>query len=149
MCQQIIRVLEAEHKRDAAALRASEAHQRRLSEELAAMNRHLERGAMERTAELELANKHLESFSYSVSHDLRAPLRSILGFSAILADDCGEALGNEGQKHLSRVLTNAPRMEELIEGLLTVSGVIGAATPARPDRFERLGGRGSARNSGD
>jgi len=126
MCQQITRVLEAEQRRDKAlaALRASEAHQRQLSEELAEMNRHLERRVMERTAELETANKHLESFSYSVSHDLRAPLRSILGFSEMLAEECGEALGESGRKHLNRVLANSQRMEGLIDGLLTLSGLV-------------------------
>lgn len=128
MCQQITRVLEAEHKRDKAltALRASEAHQRQLSEELAEMNRYLERRVLERTAELETANKHLESFSYSVSHDLRAPLRSMVGFSAMLADDCGEALGETGRKHLERVLVNGRRMQELIDALLSLSRVVRA-----------------------
>ena len=128
MCQQIIRVLEAEHKRDKAltALKASEAHQRQLSEELAEMNRLLERRVLERTAELEVANKQLESFSYSVSHDLRAPLRSIMGFSELLADECGAELSEQSRQHLDRVLANGRRMNELIEGLLALSGVVRA-----------------------
>jgi signal transduction histidine kinase len=140
MCQQITRVLEAEHKRDKAlaALRASEAHQRQLSEELAEMNRHLERRVMERTAELETANKYLESFSYSVSHDLRAPLRSIVGFSEMLAEECGEALGESGRKHLNRVLANSQRMQELIDGLLTLSGVVRADLLRVPVDLSRL-----------
>jgi signal transduction histidine kinase len=140
MCQQITRVLEAEQRRDKAlaALRASEAYQRQLSEELAQMNRHLERRVMERTAELETANKHLESFSYSVSHDLRAPLRSIRGFSEMLAQDFGETLGESGRQHLSRVLANSQRMQELIDGLLTLSGVVRADLTRVPVDLSRL-----------
>jgi signal transduction histidine kinase len=128
MCQQIIRVLNAEHKRDEALreLQASEAQQRRLAEQLAELNRDLERRVMARTAELEIANKHLESFSYSVSHDLRAPLRVIAGFSNILAQDYAEALGEEGRQHLGRVTASARNMGELIEGLLTLSRVVSA-----------------------
>jgi signal transduction histidine kinase len=128
MCQQIIRVLNAEEKRDRAlgALRESEAHQRQLAEQLAELNRDLERRVTERTAELQVANKHLESFSYSVSHDLRAPLRSIVGFSDILAQDFAEVLGEEGRHHLQRVSANAQHMGELIEGMLTLSRVVRA-----------------------
>jgi len=123
MCQQIIRVLQAERKRDDAmkALRASEEKQRRLAEELAESNRHLERRVSERTSELKFANEQLESFSYSVSHDLRAPLRAIIGFSEALAEECGQLVGEQGRKDLDRVLANGRRMGELIEGLLTLS----------------------------
>jgi signal transduction histidine kinase len=140
MCQQITRVLEAEHKRDKAlvALRASEAHQRQLSEELAEMNRHLERRVIERTAELEAANKHMESFSYSVSHDLRAPLRAILGFGEMLEEECGEALGETGRKHLNRVMANGQRMQGLIDGLLSLSGVVRAELIRVPVDLSRL-----------
>jgi len=123
MCQQIVRVLQAERKRDEAmkALRSSEEQQRQLAEELAEVNRHLEQRVAERTAELRFANEQLESFSYSVSHDLRAPLRAIVGFSEVLVEECGESLGEESRKHLDRVLAGGRRMGELIEGLLTLS----------------------------
>jgi len=88
------------------------------------MNRDLERRVRERTAELQAANQQLESFSYSVSHDLRAPLRAILGFSEILSETSGEALGAEGRKYLDRVCVNARHMNDLIEGLLTLSKVM-------------------------
>lgn len=126
MCQQIIRILKAEEKRDQAlkALEESEAHQRHLAEQLAEMNSNLEKRVKERTAELEVANRHLEAFSYSVSHDLRGPLQSMTGFSEILAEEYSEALGEKGREHLNRVRTSAQRMAELIEGLLTLSGVV-------------------------
>lgn len=128
MCEQIVRVLEAEEKRDEAlaALQTSEAQQRRLSEELAEMNRELERRVMERTAQLEFANKELEAFSYSVSHDLRSPLQTILGFSEMLAEQNGAALGEDGRKRLQRVINSGEQMKELMERLLTLAGVVRA-----------------------
>lgn len=128
MCQQIIRVLNAEHNRDKAltALRDSEERQRHLAEQLAEMNCDLERRVAERTAELEVANRQLEAYSYSVSHDLRAPLQAIVGFSEMLVEECGEALDERGRKHLDRVQTGAHRMRELIDGLLAL-GRIGKA----------------------
>ena len=134
MCQQIIRILKAEEKRDRAlkALRESEAHQRHLAGQLTEMNSHLEKRVKERTAELEVANRHLEAFSYSVSHDLRGPLQSIAGFSEILAKECAEALGEKGREHLHHVRTSAQRMAELIDGLLTLSGVVGANLKRMP-----------------
>lgn len=134
MCQQILRVLDAERKRDHAltALRASEAEQRRLAEQLAEMNRGLEQLVAERTAELRVANRHLEAFSYSVSHDLRAPLRSILGFSNMLIEDFAQTLGEEARRHLDRVCTSARRMESLIEALLAMGRVVNAQMHRTP-----------------
>jgi len=83
----------------------------------------LEALVAERTQELEIANKELESFSYSVSHDLRAPLRSIGGFSKILHEDFHDALGEQGNDYLQRVRKNTKHMEDLIDSLLTLSRV--------------------------
>jgi light-regulated signal transduction histidine kinase (bacteriophytochrome) len=77
----------------------------------------------QRAAQLEAANKELETFSYSVSHDLRAPLRSIDGFSNVLLEDYGEQLPNEGKNYLERVRAAAQRMAILIDDLLNLSRV--------------------------
>jgi PAS domain S-box-containing protein len=69
----------------------------------------------------EALNRDLETFSYSVAHDLRAPLRSIDGFSRALLEDCGPSLGETGQAHLKRVLAAAQRMAVLIDDMLTLS----------------------------
>jgi PAS domain S-box-containing protein len=71
----------------------------------------------------EIANRELESFSYSVAHDLRSPLRSIDGFSQALTDRCGAALDDEGREYLGFVRTSAQHMGRLIDGLLTLARV--------------------------
>jgi PAS domain S-box-containing protein len=81
------------------------------------------RELQQNAAELTAANRELEAFSYSVSHDLRAPLRSIDGFSQALLEDCGEALGVDGQEHLRRIRTAAQHMGQLIDDLLKLARV--------------------------
>lgn len=81
----------------------------------------LERRVAERTQALESANRELEAFAYSVSHDLRAPLRAIDGFSAVLEEDHGPQLGDEGRHTLGSIRRNAQRMSALIDGLLSLS----------------------------
>ncbi|MFD2145387.1 sensor histidine kinase [Mucilaginibacter antarcticus] len=70
---------------------------------------------------MEVANQELESFSYSVSHDLRAPLRAINGFGQILLEDFAHALNTEGQSVLEEIITNSKRMGLLIDNLLEFS----------------------------
>jgi PAS domain S-box-containing protein len=76
---------------------------------------------MKRTAQLEATNKELEAFTYSVSHDLRAPLRSIDGFSLALLEDYADRLDEDGQDYLRRVRAASQRMAQLIEDLLQLS----------------------------
>lgn len=83
----------------------------------------LERRVEERTAQLTHANKELESFSYSVSHDLRAPLRSIDGFSQALLEDCEPQLDTTGKDYLRRIRASAQRMGVLIDDLLNLARV--------------------------
>lgn len=87
------------------------------------LNETLELKVAERTKQLEVANKELESFSYSVSHDLRAPLRGIAGFTQILKDNYGSTLDEKAQEYLSRVLAATDRMGVLIDDMLALSRV--------------------------
>jgi len=85
------------------------------------LNAELEERVTQRTAELEAANKELESFSYSVSHDLRAPLRAVDGFSQAVLEDYGPQLPEEGRRCLQTIREGAQRMGTLIDDLLTFS----------------------------
>jgi PAS domain S-box-containing protein len=91
--------------------------------ELAEMNVDLEWRVLERTLQLEGANKELEAFSYSASHDLRAPLRALDGFSLALLEDYGEQLDDTGKDYLARLRAAAQRMGQLIDDLLMLSRV--------------------------
>jgi PAS domain S-box-containing protein len=95
---------------------------RRTAEEsLRRLNGELEERVSVRTLELKAANRELEAFSYSVSHDLRAPLRAMDGFSEAVLEDCGPLLPAEGQRHLQSIRSNAQRMGRLIDDLLAFS----------------------------
>jgi signal transduction histidine kinase len=83
----------------------------------------LEKRVDERTAALEAANRDLEAFSYSVSHDLRTPLRAIDGFSQALLEDYQAQLDNTAQRYLKRIRVGAQRMGELIDDLLALARV--------------------------
>jgi PAS domain S-box-containing protein len=96
---------------------------RKAEDEIRTLNVQLETRVQERTAELAAANKELEAFSYSVSHDLRAPLRSIDGFSQALLEDYAPRLDPTGQDYLRRVRAATLRMAELIDDLLQLSRV--------------------------
>lgn len=91
--------------------------------EIHQLNADLEHRVIERTAELAAVNKELEAFSYSVSHDLRAPLRSIDGFSQALLEDYASRLDNQAMDYLNRVRAATQRMGLLIDDMLTLSRV--------------------------
>lgn len=109
-----VRELNALLEQDNIARRAAEA-------EVVRLNSELERKVVERTAQLEAANKELEAYSYSISHDLRAPLRVIDGFSHILVDDYADRLDGDAKRSLEAIRRNAVRMGYLIDDILEFS----------------------------
>ncbi len=98
------------------------------------LNQELEARVRARTAELEAANSELEAFSYSVSHDLRAPLRAVDGFARILAEEAGERLEAREHEHLERIRSAAERMAVLIDALIDLATV--TRQPLRRDTVD-------------
>ena len=107
--------------RDVTALRAARDRAVTAEAELLVLNAELDLRVRDRTAELDAANRELEAFSYSVSHDLRAPLRSMDGFSRILLEDHAPHLSEEAQRYLRLVRDSAIHMGRLIDDLLAFS----------------------------
>src|SRR6185295_5751948 len=118
----------AEIGRGAAELEASNrsleremAERRQAHEARRQLNAELEQRVADRTAQLEAANKELEGFSYSVSHDLRAPLRAVVGFAKLLLEDHAGQLDAEGRRKIDVIQNEAQRMGVLIDELLAFS----------------------------
>ena len=106
--------------------------------QLRELNQSLEQKVRERTARLEELNRELEAFSYSVSHDLRAPLRSIDGFSQALLEDCHDQLDDEGKDYLQRVRSATQRMGHLIDEMLKLSRISKAELKPLPVDLSQL-----------
>jgi hypothetical protein len=104
-------------------LAAENSERRRAEAEVRVLNAELERRVAARTVELEVANRELESFAYSISHDLRAPLRHMDGFSQALIEDYGNILDDNAKRFLERIRVGSIRMGHLIDDLLKLSRV--------------------------
>jgi light-regulated signal transduction histidine kinase (bacteriophytochrome) len=100
------------------AIRIDIAKRKEAEAKVQQLNTELEERVTKRTAELETANQELEAFSYSISHDLRAPLRAVDGFSQAVMEDYGGQLPEEGQRYLQTIRDGAQRMGMLIDDLL-------------------------------
>ncbi len=113
--------------------------------EVQEFNASLERRVAERTHQLQASNRELEAFAYSVSHDLRAPLRGIDGWSLALLEDYSDALDEQGRNYLKRVRGEAQRMGQLIDDLLQLSRVTRLEMQYEPIDLSRLARQIAAR----
>ncbi len=102
-------------------LEAEFAERRRVEEEIRCLNAELEERVKSRTADLEASNRELEAFCYSVSHDLRAPLTRLEGFSMVLQEEYGDRLGGDGKLYLERMLYASKQLKETVDALLDLS----------------------------
>lgn len=136
-------LINASRDREQLAVRAAEisglnARLSAVNAELSSLNAELERRVEQRTRELEVSNQELQAFSYSVSHDLRAPLRTIDGFSLALVEDFGEVLNADGRDYINRVRGGVQRMGMLIDALLQLSRVTRSEVQREPVDLSQL-----------
>lgn len=109
-----------EHVIGLTGLRIDVTKLRRAEEEVRQLNEELERRVAERTAALEQANREMQAFSYSISHDLRAPLRAVRSFGQILKEEFEHQLDPAGKAYLEKILLSSLEMNELIDSLLAL-----------------------------
>jgi signal transduction histidine kinase len=112
--------------------------QARLHEQVRGQALELERRVEERTGELEEANRELEAFTYTVSHDLKSPLRGLVGFCQALQEDYGDGLDATGRRYLATIRDSASRMGQLIDDLLRYARVERRAIERRPVRLKPM-----------
>ncbi len=111
---------------------------KRAEEEIRALNAELEQRVAQRTSQLQDANRELEAFSFSVSHDLRAPLRAVDGFTRVLEEDYGNSLDEEGRRLCAVIRRNTRSMNGLIDDLLALSRLSRAEMDCQPTDMEAM-----------
>jgi signal transduction histidine kinase len=119
-------------------LLAAAIHRKQTERQLQQFNQTLEQRVRDRTQALEDANKELESFSYSVAHDLRAPLRAIQGFAQVLAEDYDPVLDELGKEYIHRITASAEHLDILVEDLLTYSKLGRTAIHLQPVNTKKV-----------
>jgi PAS domain S-box-containing protein len=119
-------------------VRAEIAERTRAESEMRRLNEALERRVAERTAELAASNRELEGFTYSVSHDLRAPLRQIDGFGRLLIEELGDDLPEKARHYLTRIRTSTQEMGRLVDDLLNFARLGRQGVRARPTDMTAL-----------
>lgn len=124
--------------RDITERKRAESEVRHAKEQLARSNEELEKRVDERTASLRAAIAQMEEFSYSVSHDLRAPVRAMQGYAQAVLEDYGERIEAQGKEYLERILRGSSRMERLIHDILTYSRLARYEIQLQPVSLDKL-----------